>query len=135
MIITQLPYECLIGWIRSSQDSVLQILACICSCSISLWVSLRWMLAGLAICSVCQKLLNVSSTRCSLEGTWWWLTIFEGLCIPFDGRILIAHILYRRTTPEAYLETSRTSTMELFYKKKPSAIFSKTLYPRCSTGF
>ena len=30
------------------------------------------------------------------------------------AKILITHILYRRTTPEAYLEPSRTSTMELF---------------------
>ena len=50
------------------------------------------------------------------------------------AKILITHILCIRTTSEAYLEPSRTATMELYYKKKPSAIFSKTLYPRFSTG-
>ena len=41
----------------------------------------------------------------------------------FNGhaKILITQTLYRRTTTEAYLEPNRTSTMELFYKKKPSA--------------
>ena len=55
----------------------------------------------------------------------------------FNGhaKILITHILHRRITPEAYLEPSRTSTIELFCKKKPSASFSKTFHPRCSTGF
>ena len=55
----------------------------------------------------------------------------------FNGhaKILITHILYRNTTPEAYLEPSRTSTRERFCKKTPSAIFSKTFHPRCSTGF
>ena len=33
------------------------------------------------------------------------------------AKILITHILYRRTTPEAYLEPSRRSTMEPFCKK------------------
>ena len=44
----------------------------------------------------------------------------------FNGhaKIIITHILYRRTTPEAYLEPSRTSTMEFFCKKKQSAVFS-----------
>ena len=51
------------------------------------------------------------------------------------AKILIAHILYRRTTPEEYLEPSRTYTMEPFCKKKPSAILSKTFYSRYLTGF
>ena len=50
-------------------------------------------------------------------------------------KILITRIMYTRTTPEAYLEPSRTSTMEDFSKKKPLVTFSKTLYPRFSTGF
>ena len=38
----------------------------------------------------------------------------------FNGyaKILMAHMLYRRTTPEAYLKKSRTSTMELSCEKK-----------------
>ena len=51
------------------------------------------------------------------------------------AKILITRILYRRRTPEAYLEPSRTSTMKPFCKKKPLAIFSKTVHPKCSTGF
>ena len=51
------------------------------------------------------------------------------------AKILITPILYKRTTTEAYLEPGRTSTMELFLQKKPSAAFSKMLYRRCLTGF
>ena len=51
------------------------------------------------------------------------------------AKIPVAPILYRKTTPGTYLEPSHTSTMELFCKKKPSAIFSKALYPRLLTGF
>ena len=47
----------------------------------------------------------------------------------------ITYILYKRPTPEAHLEPSPTSMMKLFCKKNPSAIFSKTFYPKCSTVF
>ena len=39
------------------------------------------------------------------------------------AKIQSAPTLYRRTTPEAYLEPNRTSTIELFCKKKTSSIF------------
>ena len=54
----------------------------------------------------------------------------------FSGyaKILITRIPYRIKIPEEYLEPSRTSTMELFCKKQPSAS-SETLYSRCSNGF
>ena len=48
----------------------------------------------------------------------------------FNGhaKILITHILYRNTTPEAYLEPSRPSTMELFLQK--DANFFKNFPPQ-----
>ena len=46
------------------------------------------------------------------------------------AKVLITHILYRRTTPGEYLEPSRTSTVGPFCKKKPSAIFFKNFPPQ-----
>ena len=96
-----------------------------------------------------NKLMEDTKNFCKFledisKGVWFYkfaALLFTKKSTPseenFNGyaKILITRILYRRKTPDAYLEPSRASTVELFCKEKPSAIFSKTLYPRCSTGF
>ena len=41
------------------------------------------------------------------------------------ANIRVTHILYTRTTPEAYLEPNSTSTTELFLQKEAVSIFFK----------
>ena len=71
---------------------------------------------------------------CKRKADWFWRKYFKRKL--FSGIISYG----APNEPEAYLESSRTFAMEIFFAKivndyKPLTIFAKKLSHRCSAGF